>query len=325
MTASFRRIDYSLRPAKHAERKMLCDVFRRLWPFGAVENYLYVGFGSVWFSDFTIFHRALGIRDMISIEQAAGAAKRIEANKPFKIDIDFRASNHVLPELDWERKAFLWLDYDDPLSTDMLLDVQTVANRAQSGTVLVVSVQCHRSPMIAEAERERASDATAIDAVERFRQLFGRDRVPSSLFDDDLIGWPYGALSRSMLLAEIEKTLAARNGMPDQADMRSEVVCEFEYEDGAKMTTLVVVFYEDADANKVSDCGFAQMDFLKAGSKLVRIPVPKLTVKEFRQLEQQLPLAAGTALDCGEIPPGEASQFAEMYRYLPNFAVIEGS
>ena len=120
MSASFKRIDYSLRPAKHAERRMLCDVFRRLRPFGRVEDYVYVGFGSVWFSDFSLFHRALGIRDMISIEAADTAKERIEANKPFRIPVDYRTSNDALPDLDWLRNQFLWLDYDDPMSTDML-------------------------------------------------------------------------------------------------------------------------------------------------------------------------------------------------------------
>ena len=36
--SSFRRIDYSIRPAKHAERRMLCDIFRRLRPFGRIED-----------------------------------------------------------------------------------------------------------------------------------------------------------------------------------------------------------------------------------------------------------------------------------------------
>ena len=63
MVDSFRRIDYSLRPAKHAERRMLCDVFRRLTHFQPVETYCYVGFGSVWFSDFVLFHRALGVSE----------------------------------------------------------------------------------------------------------------------------------------------------------------------------------------------------------------------------------------------------------------------
>ena len=324
MTASFRRIDYSLRPAKYAERKMLCEVFRRLSSFCAVEDYQYVGFGSVWFSDFTLFHRVLGIKDMISIEQEANAASRIEANKPFKIDIDFRGSNQVLPELNWDRHSFLWLDYDDPLTPDMLLDVQTVANHANSGTVLAVSVQCHKAPAVVEAEREKDTDESAIDAVERFRQLLGRARVPSPLFEDDLIGWPFGKLSRNIIFSEVERVLAARNSIPGRSEMKYDVVCEFEYEDGAKMTTLVIVFYETGEQDKVARCGFDQMDFLKGSRKPVRIPVPKLTVREFRLLEQQLPLADGIELDCGQIPPGEASRFAEMYRYLPNFAVIEG-
>ena len=90
MSGSFKRIDYSLRPAKHAERRMLCDIFRRLRPFGRVENYVYVGFGSIWFSDFMLMHRSLGIKDMISIEHSIESRDRIEDNKPFRIPVDYR-------------------------------------------------------------------------------------------------------------------------------------------------------------------------------------------------------------------------------------------
>src|SRR3546814_2772121 len=96
MKDSFRRIDYSVRPAKHAERRMLCDVFRKLAAFDPVEQYRYVGFGSVWFSDFILFHRALGVRHMLSIEQAVASKNRFEANRPFNLDIDFRTSTLVL-------------------------------------------------------------------------------------------------------------------------------------------------------------------------------------------------------------------------------------
>src|SRR5690606_4978275 len=92
MKDSFRRIDYSIRPAKYAERRMLCDIFRKLAAFEPVEHYRYVGFGSVWFADFMLFHRALGIRHMLSIEQAVGSRERFEANKPFNLHIDFRTS-----------------------------------------------------------------------------------------------------------------------------------------------------------------------------------------------------------------------------------------
>jgi hypothetical protein len=61
MAGSYEKINYSLRPAKSIERKMLCDAFRRLSAFGKVENYQYIGFGSTYFSDFSLFHKALGI------------------------------------------------------------------------------------------------------------------------------------------------------------------------------------------------------------------------------------------------------------------------
>ena len=52
--------------------------------------------------------------------------------------------------------------------------------------------------------------------------------------------------------------------------------------------------------------------------------VPKLTVREFKKLESQLPLKEGVELQLGTIPVSEARRFAAMYRYFPNFAVLEG-
>ena len=83
MAPSFRKIDYSVRPAKHAERKMLLEIFRHFSVFAPMREYRYVGLGSVWFSDFQLFHRALGIPDMISIEREKNAEARIRKNIPF--------------------------------------------------------------------------------------------------------------------------------------------------------------------------------------------------------------------------------------------------
>ena len=83
MAASYERIHYGLRPAKNVQRKMLVETFRRLSEFGAVDSYRYVGFGSTYFSDFSLFHKTLGIRSMISIERDLSNRKRFEFNRPF--------------------------------------------------------------------------------------------------------------------------------------------------------------------------------------------------------------------------------------------------
>ena len=301
---------------------MLCDVFRKLAAFDPVEQYRYVGFGSVWFSDFILFHRALGVRYMLSIEQAIASKSRFEANRPFNLDIDFRTSTLVLPDMGYDRRQFIWLDYDDPISPDMLRDIAIITARARSGTVLVVSVQCHRAPEIAEADRERAIDVNAATAEERFRLKFGA-RVDPEITREDLSGWSLGALSRSMMLSEIDTALETRR-LADPADEISMTrICDFEYEDGAKMTTLAVVFCSPQEQDRLTACGFENLEFVENADEAVYIPTPKLTPREFRQLESQLPLADGTGLIMGHIPPAEADGFTRLYRYFPNFAVVE--
>jgi hypothetical protein len=321
MSASFRRIDYSLHPAKHAERRMLCEIFRRLWPFQPIDEYVYVGFGSVWFADFVLFHRVLGIRNMISIEKSAGARERFKANMPFgNITMDFRESSVALPSLDWDQKYFLWLDYDDPLLESMLLDVSTVAMHAPSGTLLAVSLQCQQAREVQEASGE----PKGASAMTRFRDRFGRDRVPSDVFEDDLYGWPFGGVSRRMLASEIRSALAVRNAViPEERRIVFHHVCDIEYEDGAKMTTAVGLFVANSDAGRVAECGFDRLDFMHHGTAVRRIRVPKLTIREIRSLERQLPQPNLDDLALGAIPRAEAEAFAEIYRYLPNFAVME--
>ncbi|APW44518.1 hypothetical protein RS694_19670 [Rhodoferax saidenbachensis] len=259
---------------------------------------------------------------MISIEQVETAQARIEDNKPFRIPVDYRKSKEALPDLDWSRKQFLWLDYDDQLSTDMLQDLRTVVRRASSGTVLSVSVQCAKASQTTEAEEDKTPEAPT--ALERFVAAFGRARVPPATKPDQLFGWPFGALCREMLLQEIDAEIAIRNSGHALAEMRSKLICEFEYEDGAKMTTITVIFYSPEEKNLLEQCHFEGLDFLPEPISAVRINVPKLTAREFKKLESQLPLAQGSELVLGTIPVSEARQFAKMYRYLPNFAVLEG-
>ncbi|MEE4071685.1 O-methyltransferase [Pseudomonas viridiflava] len=320
MAASFRKIDYSLRPAKYAERKMLVDVFRRLTPFQPVEDYNYVGFGSVWFSDFVLFHKILGIKNMVSIEKSEAARARFEENRPFQIRMEFSTSSEALPKLDWTQRTIAWLDYDDTLVTSMLQDVRSVASRALSGSILAVSVQCTKAKALIEYHEE--NDPSKASAIERFRQTFGRERIPDEARDEDLAGWPYGALCRKMLATEIELALSDRNTAPETA-MRFLPICEIEYQDDARMTTIVGVFVTPEDMLRYESCAFNKLDFIPQENKVIRIEMPKLTVRELRRIEQQLPSAEGVALSLGSIPVSDAEKFSKMYRYFPNFAVME--
>ncbi|MGO7337158.1 O-methyltransferase [Rhizobium leguminosarum] len=317
--SSFRKINYSLRPAKHAERRMLGDVFRRLSHFEVLEDYVYVGFGSVWFTDFVLYHKMLGIRDMISIEEASGARDRFEANRPFNIDIVFQKSNVALPKLDWARRQIVWLDYDGTLSIEMLLDARTVAAKARSGSIIAISVQCNEAADVEDS----VENPNGPNALDRFVQRFGRERVPQGTTEEDLYGWRFGKLSRDLIAQEIETALSTRNASGEQ-HFAFHPITSINYQDDAKMTTIVGVIVENAEVEKFAACQFERLDFLQGRQQPIKIEVPKLTGRELKHIERQLPLSEGVQIDlAGGIPGKDARLFIEMYRYFPNFAVVE--
>lgn len=317
--SSFRKINYSLRPAKHAERRMLGDMFRRLTPFDLLEDYVYVGFGSVWFTDFILYHKLLGIKNMISIEESSGSRDRFEASRPFNIEMRFQHSSVALPQLDWQRRQIVWLDYDGTMSVDMLSDARTVAAKAKSGSVLVISVQCNEALDIEDAH----DDPSGPKALERFVQRFGRERVPAGILEEDLYGWKFGKLSRQLLLQEIETALSARNSSGKEK-YEFHLIASINYKDDAKMTTIAGIIVEASDAGKLAACHFNKLEFIQGRPQPIKIEVPKLTIRELKHLERQLPLPVGSQIDLsGGIPGRDAQQFLEMYRYFPNFAIIE--
>ena len=194
MPGSYRQINYSLRPAKATERKMICEVFRRLYPFGKIETYRYIGFGSIYFSDFHLFHRALGMDDMLSIEKDAYAEECFEFNKPYKcVRIDCRPASEVLPELDWQVKTLAWLDYESKLDETVLSDVGSVCAKACSGSVLIVTVNAHMERDSDETVRQEYEEQTGLQfnlMNYRLHELRKRlsDHVPPEVEGSELRG-----------------------------------------------------------------------------------------------------------------------------------------
>ena len=268
MSDSYRLIDYSLRPAKFAERKMLCEMFGRLRVFGSLEHYRYVGFGSIWFADCVLFHRSLGIQELISIERQLAHESRFVFNNPYgAIDLRMGTAADVLPNLDWTHRSIVWLDYDDPLSPSILDDIRTVATRARSGTALVISVQAQGL----WDERNRDEPAVPISTRTQFLSLFGTERTPTVLPNSDLRGWGLSLTSRRVIRQEIENRLREANiaRSPGQR-MQFRQITAFEYADGAKMTTVGGIFVDSGHEAIFDGAGFRSLLFFRDGDGALR-------------------------------------------------------
>lgn len=140
---SYENIDYRIRTRKFIERRMILDSCQKLFHFDNLNNYKYVGFGSLFFVDFKMFHKYLGIKDMVSIEDENNIVmqKRFKFNRPYSfIKMNFNISTNALRTIDFDKRSIVWLDYDNGLSTYMFEDIEILIDKMKSGSIFLVTL-----------------------------------------------------------------------------------------------------------------------------------------------------------------------------------------
>lgn len=325
MPGTYETINYSLRPAKAIERKMLAEALRKLTPFGPLTSYRYVGFGSPYFSDFILFHKALGLSDMISIEHDEDKSDRFTFNRPYRcIELRFGESGQVLPELEWKKKTILWLDYDGKLSADMLRDIAYFCVNAASGSVLIVTVNAQPDSGYASARNyARRQEEKRLKLLS---DRVGKTKIPPGTSGRHLVEWQFAVICHRIMLNEIEEALTAANaGRAAEKKMAFQQLFNFHYADNAKMLTTGGILYEQSQAAQLDECAFERdLSFIRTGNTEFLIEVPKLTYRELRRLDQQLPIADDAKLATQlAIPQTQLDSYRRLYRYFPTFAEAE--
>ena len=317
-TPSFERINYALRPAKNIERKMFCETFARLSRISPLAKYRYIGFGSIGFHDFNLFHQRLGINDMISIEGYEDAQKRVKFNRPYScIRIKWGLSHIVIPTLSWPKKAIVWLDYDFFLDAKVLADVNLVVGSVKSGSIIFVTV---------DAEPLEADPSTDVgkERLNHLKQKVGKPKVPPTIEGTDLAKWGTANACREIINNEILQTLGNRNApIHKSSRLRYHQLFNFHYADGAKMLSVGGIFLNPSDQSKLSPDHFSDLHFVREDEEAYHIEVPKLTYRELHHLDSQLPTDDYKQLKAQAIPERDLKRYAEIYRYFPNFAEVE--
>ena len=311
VSPSFQRINYALRPAKNVERKMLADAFHHLARFQPVKDYRYIGLGSVYFSDFVLFHRVLGITDMLCIERETGSADRVEFNRPFGcVKIEMSTTAGVLPTLPWDKRSIVWLDYDSVLTASALSDVDTVVSRAPSGSVLAVTLNVH--PKLLG------------DSLDEMREDLGEEILPQRITPKDFEGWKGAAYYWRVLSETVRTSLERRNdGHTDSSPMRFDQLFNFRYQDSSKMLTLGGLICSEAEVPIRDACGLDRLDFYRPGPEPFVIDVPKLTFREIRYLDRRLPSGHPNDGDLHGIPSEDLDRYSKLYRFFPGFVEAE--
>ena len=142
---SFELVNYMLRPKKQIERKVIIDILQELNNVINIGNYKYIGFGSIYYYDFILFHKFLKMNDLLSIDDKS-TKKRFEFNRPYDfISLENKISTDFLKGFDWavHKNAVLWLDYDSKLDDVALSDLKIIAKNCNKKDILIITLNAH--------------------------------------------------------------------------------------------------------------------------------------------------------------------------------------
>lgn len=308
-------VNFSLRQNKAIERSIVFDGIRLIADRVRLSDVVYVGFGSVWFSDFHLAHRTLDITTMISIEWDRVTYTRAAYNKPYKtVEVVHGSSEEVIPGL-LERPELqgrpwvVWLDYDSILDSPKLDELADMVRTLPDDSFLLTTYGA-RPGSYGKTEQR----------LERMRTLFG----PSApeLPDDALIlnpeVPPHLAESTERYLQAVASRSARRGGY---------VPCfRLTYDDLTPMVT-VGGFLPSTNESQAGSQEITN-DVAWMGRLTETIDTAPLTPKEVTALQAILPSDATlTAADVKalgfELLDQHIAAFQRHYLRFPTFSQIQ--
>jgi hypothetical protein len=312
--SSSARIDYSIRQNKAIERSIVFDGLRSLYAGVHPQHPLvYIGFGSVWFTDFHLAHRHLGIDRMISIELDEITAKRAEFNKPYRtIDVIQGDSNDVIPDLlkrdDLVENPWIaWLDYDKVLDEDRLQQLDDLIRYMPDGSTVVTTFS--GTPGQYGRPNQR---------VRRVQNLLDF-AAPSDLTDDDVRD--EDDLSR-VLADSLERRL--RSISIDAGRTPAVPSFRMRYRDGTPMVTVGLHLPTPETSNEVRAI---VNDPSWPGIVGSAITTPPLTTREVGAIRALLPtsrsITRADIQDAGfDLEEDQLEAFTAHYNRYPTFAQL---
>ena len=311
---SYEKVHYEFRPAKQVERRMLLDAFQKMMAVGfSISDYQYTGMGSIYFIDFILFHRYLGIRKLVSVE-ASEDVKRVRFNRPFRlVKIKHSDIAEVIPHLSTDLHHILWLDYDEILGGDIIYTVELAASHLSAGSFLLITVDVEPP-----GRPEDGPDGWGPEAWRRYFLEEAEDYLsPQSSATD------FGRSSLAKINASILDS-AIRSGLTGRTDVSFLPLFNFLYADGHEMLSVGGMIGTESDGRLLGQLDRTQLNFLR--DSIVKAPyeirVPRITRKERLHLDREMPCPDDWRPREFEMKSEDVLAYREIYRHYP--AYMEG-
>jgi hypothetical protein len=323
-TSSSYRVPYDLRPSKQVERRMIIDALQRLAAAGfPIADYQYTGFGAIYFVDFIMFHKLLGIGKLLSLERDPSLEKRVSFNRPFScVDIRMVPASSEIPSLSRDIRHIVWLDYDGVLHKDFLSDIQSAVTILPPGSILLVTVDVEppeeHDYRTVDPNFDGAKEALGLKHWKRYFEHHAAGYIAPALSEQDFGKSQLAQRTAEILAASFTKSIVARK------DLQFLPMFNFVYKDTHRMLSMGGMIAGRTEKRMLRGSTIDQTHYYRPtfASDPCRITVPNLTRKERVYLDREMPGTEGWTPDEFDLGPEDTQRYREIYRFLPAFAEI---
>lgn len=314
-TDSFKQFHYGLRPSKQVERKIMIEVLLRLSGAGYnISDYIYLGFGSVYYVDFVMFHKYLFIQEMVCVEWG-NVEKRMRFNKPFKfIKLKLGALLNHIPSMQRTKQYLVWLDYDRSLDAEMLQDIDGCLNRMARKSIFVITIDARpKLPMDPFDLEDKTAEERDGVTVETYREWFG-PYVDEEITRDTISRLHVASLFYEVVMERARQTLAQRG-----SGFRFLQIFNYVYSDGAPMFTVGGIIGTEEDEQALRGSGILNHRFVRTNSDSLEISVPPLTIREKHWLDSRLDRNLTAAKLQFELEDELLDNYRKFYKEYPTY------
>jgi hypothetical protein len=307
-------VNFSLRQNKSIERGIVFDCLGDITRLLQLSHLVYVGLGSVWFSDFVLAHRLLGIDTMISIESDEVIYKRAAFNKLYRtLEVIKGSSADVIPRLVERddlvgRPWIAWLDFDDDIDRDKLDELVELIRILPSDSILLTTFSAYAAKYGRNENRPE------------YLKLLFRDAAPEGISSldtrkqEELTGILAESTERYLTSSAIQ------SGRPGSFIPTIRLM----YRDSAPMATVGGVLPRPENEESVRQL---VNDVHWPGRSAKLIQVPHLTAREVLALQSGLPSGLPITRDdvrqLGfDLQEDQLDSYVEHYIRYPQFSQV---
>jgi hypothetical protein len=303
---------------------MIVDALQRLQQAGfSITDYQYTGFGAIYFVDFILFHKLLGMSNLLSLEREPSLTKRVEFNRPFKcVDVKMVSASSAIPNLSTDIRHMVWLDYDGVIRKDFLSDIQSAITVLPTGSILLVTVDVEPPEDQDYREVEPEFDpSNTVMGPKHWKHYF--EFQASTYLKLGLKESDFGKAELRARTAEVLKASFTRSIVP-RAPLEFLPMFNFIYRDTHWMLSMGGMIAGPPEKRQLQSSTLRDSEYYRDNfdAPPFEIAIPRLTRKERIYLDREMPCADGWTPKDFDLDQNELRKYRDIYRFLPAFAEI---